>query len=134
VRTFFRNTREKSFASTSHLFAYLMHRAVDRGNRRGARDYTAHLDWYQQYGASPCVGSYLFRRDDAAAYRLLSLYHAVQTVNASYHCCRADAYLSVTHPHHEGRIETHFHVLWLASLLAFYRDWRVFIPATVVVG
>src|SRR5205085_9280877 len=31
-----------------------------------------------------------------------------------------------------GRIETHFHVFGSLALLAFYRDWRVFIPATVV--
>ncbi len=33
-----------------------------------------------------------------------------------------------------GRIETHFHVFGSLAILAFYRDWRVFIPATVVVG
>jgi len=31
-----------------------------------------------------------------------------------------------------GRIETHFHVFGSLAILAFYRDWRVFIPATVV--
>ena len=33
-----------------------------------------------------------------------------------------------------GRIETHFHVFGSLVLLAFYRDWRVLIPATIVVG
>jgi hypothetical protein len=33
-----------------------------------------------------------------------------------------------------GRIETHFHVFGSLAFLAFYRDWRAFIPATVVVG
>ncbi len=33
-----------------------------------------------------------------------------------------------------GRIETHFHVFGSLAFLAFYRDWRVFIPATVVVA
>jgi hypothetical protein len=33
-----------------------------------------------------------------------------------------------------GRIETHFHVFGSLAVLAFYRDWRVFIPATLVVG
>lgn len=33
-----------------------------------------------------------------------------------------------------GRIETHFHVFGSLAFLAFYRDWRVFIPATLVVG
>src|SRR5216683_4202435 len=33
-----------------------------------------------------------------------------------------------------GRIETHFHVFGSLAFLAFYRDWRVFISATVVVG
>ena len=32
-----------------------------------------------------------------------------------------------------GRIETHFHVLVTLGMLSFYRDWRVFITATVVV-
>jgi two-component system, sensor histidine kinase and response regulator len=31
-----------------------------------------------------------------------------------------------------GRIETHFHVFGSLAFLAFYRDWRVFIPATLV--
>jgi two-component system, sensor histidine kinase and response regulator len=31
-----------------------------------------------------------------------------------------------------GRLETHFHVFGSLAILAFYRDWRVFIPATVV--
>jgi PAS domain S-box-containing protein len=32
-----------------------------------------------------------------------------------------------------GRIETHFHVFGSLAFLAFYRDWRVLIPATIVV-
>jgi two-component system, sensor histidine kinase and response regulator len=31
-----------------------------------------------------------------------------------------------------GRIETHFHVFGSLAILAFYRDWRVLIPATLV--
>jgi two-component system, sensor histidine kinase and response regulator len=33
-----------------------------------------------------------------------------------------------------GRIETHFHVFGSLAFLAFYRDWRVLITATVVVA
>jgi two-component system, sensor histidine kinase and response regulator len=33
-----------------------------------------------------------------------------------------------------GRIETHFHVFGSLAFLAFYRDWRVMITATVVVA
>jgi two-component system, sensor histidine kinase and response regulator len=33
-----------------------------------------------------------------------------------------------------GRIETHFHVFGSLAFLSFYRDWRVFIPATVIVA
>jgi signal transduction histidine kinase len=33
-----------------------------------------------------------------------------------------------------GRIETHFHVFGSLAFLAFYRDWTVFLPATVVVA
>jgi signal transduction histidine kinase/CheY-like chemotaxis protein len=33
-----------------------------------------------------------------------------------------------------GRIETHFHVFGSLAILAFYRDWRIFIPATIVVA
>ena len=33
-----------------------------------------------------------------------------------------------------GRIETHFHVFGSLAFLAFYRDWRVLITATLVVG
>ena len=33
-----------------------------------------------------------------------------------------------------GRIETHFHVFGSLAILAFYRDWNVLIPATVVVA
>ncbi len=32
-----------------------------------------------------------------------------------------------------GRIETHFHVFGSLAFLSFYRDWRVLIPAVVVV-
>jgi PAS domain S-box-containing protein len=32
-----------------------------------------------------------------------------------------------------GRIETHFHVFVSLAIIAFYRDWRVLIPATLVV-
>ncbi|MGI8432271.1 MAG: PAS domain S-box protein, partial [Chthoniobacterales bacterium] len=32
-----------------------------------------------------------------------------------------------------GRMETHFHVFCSLVILSFYRDWRVLIPATVVV-
>lgn len=33
-----------------------------------------------------------------------------------------------------GRIETHFHIFGSLVILSFYRDWRVLIPATVVVA
>src|SRR5438094_6861083 len=33
-----------------------------------------------------------------------------------------------------GRIETHFHVFGSLAFLAFYRDWRVLIPATIYVA
>ncbi|HEX4621320.1 MAG TPA: two-component sensor histidine kinase, partial [Myxococcaceae bacterium] len=33
-----------------------------------------------------------------------------------------------------GRIETHFHVFGSLAFVAFYRDWRLLIPATVVVA
>lgn len=32
-----------------------------------------------------------------------------------------------------GRIETHFHIFGSLAFLAFYRDWRVLVPATVVI-
>lgn len=32
-----------------------------------------------------------------------------------------------------GRIETHFHIFGSLAFLMFYRDWRVYIPATLVV-
>jgi PAS domain S-box-containing protein len=32
-----------------------------------------------------------------------------------------------------GRIETHFHVFGSLALIAFYRDWKALVPATVVV-
>jgi diguanylate cyclase (GGDEF)-like protein/PAS domain S-box-containing protein len=33
-----------------------------------------------------------------------------------------------------GRIETHFHVFGSLAFLSFYRDWRVLLPATIVVA
>ena len=33
-----------------------------------------------------------------------------------------------------GRIETHFHVFGSLAFLAFYRDWRVLVPATITVA
>jgi two-component system, sensor histidine kinase and response regulator len=33
-----------------------------------------------------------------------------------------------------GRIETHFHVFGSLAFLAFYRDWRLLVPATIVVA
>ena len=33
-----------------------------------------------------------------------------------------------------GRIETHFHVFGSLAFLAFYRDWRVLVPASVIVA
>ncbi|MDB5327057.1 MAG: integral rane sensor hybrid histidine kinase, partial [Phycisphaerales bacterium] len=33
-----------------------------------------------------------------------------------------------------GRIETHFHVFGSLAILSFYRDWRVLVPATLVVA
>ena len=33
-----------------------------------------------------------------------------------------------------GRIETHFHVFGSLAFLSFYRDWRILVPATVVVA
>ncbi|MEO8126466.1 MAG: response regulator [Bryobacteraceae bacterium] len=33
-----------------------------------------------------------------------------------------------------GRIETHFHIFVSLAFLVFYRDWRVLVPATAVIG
>ncbi|MGE0268949.1 MAG: ATP-binding protein [Candidatus Omnitrophota bacterium] len=33
-----------------------------------------------------------------------------------------------------GRIETHFHIFGSLAFIAFYRDWKVFIPVTLVVA
>jgi diguanylate cyclase (GGDEF)-like protein len=33
-----------------------------------------------------------------------------------------------------GRLETHFHVFGSLAFLAFYRDWRVLVPSTVIVA
>ncbi|WP_442481549.1 sensor histidine kinase [Aeoliella sp. SH292] len=33
-----------------------------------------------------------------------------------------------------GRLETHFHIFGSLAFLAFYRDWRVLVPATTVVA
>jgi serine phosphatase RsbU (regulator of sigma subunit) len=33
-----------------------------------------------------------------------------------------------------GRVETHFHVFGSLAFLAFYRDWRVLVPATLVIA
>ena len=33
-----------------------------------------------------------------------------------------------------GRIETHFHISATLVFLSYYRDWKVFIPATMVIG
>jgi signal transduction histidine kinase/ActR/RegA family two-component response regulator len=33
-----------------------------------------------------------------------------------------------------GRVETHFHIFGSLAFLAFYRDWRVLIPASIVVA
>jgi diguanylate cyclase (GGDEF)-like protein len=33
-----------------------------------------------------------------------------------------------------GRLETHFHVFGSLAFLAFYRDWRVLVPSTIVVA
>jgi two-component system, sensor histidine kinase and response regulator len=33
-----------------------------------------------------------------------------------------------------GRIETHFHVFGSLAFLSFYRDWKVLVPATVVIS
>ncbi len=33
-----------------------------------------------------------------------------------------------------GRVETHFHIFGSLAFLSFYRDWRVLVPATVVIS
>ena len=33
-----------------------------------------------------------------------------------------------------GRIETHFHIFGSLAFLSFYRDWRVFVPVTLIVA
>src|SRR6185503_9135960 len=33
-----------------------------------------------------------------------------------------------------GRLETHFHIFGSLAFLTFYRDWRVLVPATIVVA
>src|SRR6185369_8709948 len=33
-----------------------------------------------------------------------------------------------------GRVETHFHIFGSLAFLSFYRDWRVLVPATIIVA
>ena len=55
------------------------------------------------------------------------------TMTRPRHCRRADANVGTVDRLTGGRIETHFHVFGSLVILSFYRDWRVLIPATIVV-
>ena len=80
------------------------------------------------------MGSSRSRRDDQQSTGLLSLYTPCHTstrhVVAVAQMLTSALLIHIT----GGRIETHFHVFGSLAFLAFYRDWRVFIPATIVVG
>jgi signal transduction histidine kinase/CheY-like chemotaxis protein len=63
----------------------------------------------------------------------LSVFHAGQTITRHVIALSQMLFSALLVDLTGGRIETHFHIFGSLAFLAFYRDWRVLVTATVVV-
>ncbi len=106
--------------------------AVALRNRAGPGLVAIYLDWATLVAARTCGG----RRGAGRFVRRLPLVlHCAAAWGAlTRHVVAVGQMLQSALLVHVtgGRIETHFHVFGSLALLAFYRDWRVLITATVV--
>lgn len=126
--------RQQIYKRTDRLFAGLM--AVQWLAGIGAAFWISPRTWAGQYSQTHLhVWAALFLGGIIAA---LPIYLALRRPGAaSTRCVIASGQMltSALLIHVTGgRIETHFHVFGSLAFLAFYRDWRVFVPATIVVA
>lgn len=128
----FREHQQRIFARTDALFAWLMILQWLAGI--AAACWISPRTWSGTSSAiHPHFWAALFLGGAVTGYPVfLALRHPGK---ARYAIAVAQMLMSATLIHLTGgRIETHFHVFGSLAFLAFYRDWRVFIPATAVVA
>ncbi len=97
-------------------------------------DFTAHLGRATQRDAPACVVGAVFTGGAITLYPVgLALTRPGEAITR-YTIAAAQMLMGALLIHLSGgRIETHFHVFGSLAFLSFYRDWRVLIPAVVVV-
>src|ERR1051326_4897557 len=130
----FRDQRDKIYRETDRLFAWLMLFQWVAGMAAAA--FVTPLTWHGQTsaihihvwaaiflgGAITIFPIWMTRAFPGAA--------ATRYVIAVAQMLMSALFISLS----GGRIETHFHVFGSLAVLSFYRDWRVLIPATLVVA
>jgi two-component system sensor histidine kinase/response regulator len=126
--------RHRIFAQTDHLFVGLM--VFQWLAAIGAALWLSPTTWAGQYSHIHLhVWTAVFVGGAITLYPIMLAWQAPGKASTRYMIAASQMLMSallidVT----GGRIETHFHIFGSLAFLAFYRDWRVFIPATLVVA
>src|SRR5580704_6598205 len=124
--------RHRIFAQTDHLFVGLM--VFQWLAAIGAALWLSPTTWAGQYSHIHLhVWTAVFVEGAITLYPIMLAWQAPGKASTRYMIAASQMLMSallidVT----GGRIETHFHIFGSLAFLAFYRDWRVFIPATLV--
>ena len=108
---------------------------MGRGHHRGDLDFPENLDWQPESDSFACVGGVFHWRHDYQPAGPAGL-ESTWSLDFTRHTIAVAQMLTSALLIHlsGGRIETHFHIFGSLAFLAFYRDWRVLMIATVVVA
>jgi hypothetical protein len=127
----FQNHSQQVWQRADRRFAGLM--AFGR-NWRGPVDHPSHLDWSHQFDPSSCPCRDLPRRCHCRFPDLAGFFASGAGDYPPCHRRRSNARVALLIHLTGGRIETHFQIFGSLAFLAFYRDWRVLVTATIVVA
>ncbi|MBI3313534.1 MAG: GHKL domain-containing protein [Candidatus Omnitrophica bacterium] len=130
----FKDHRQQIFRHTDQLFAWLMVLQWLAGI--AAAIWISPRAWVGQYNQIHLhVYAAIFLGGLISFPPIVLAYTRPGTASTRYIIAIAQALFSALLIHLTGgRIETHFHVFGSLAFLAFYRDWKVLIPATLVVA
>lgn len=131
---FFTEQQQTTFKRTDRMFAVLM--AVQWIAGIAAALWISPKTWAGQYSQTHIhVWAAVFLGGAISIFPIILVLRRPGYASTRYVIAIAQMLMSALLIHLTGgRIETHFHVFGSLAFLSFYRDWRVLVPATIVVA
>lgn len=134
ARIFFSEQQQRTFKLTDRMFAVLM--AVQWIAGIAAALWISPWSWTGRYSQTHIhVWAAVFLGGAISIFPIILVLKRPGHASTRYVIAVAQMLMSALLIHLTGgRIETHFHVFGSLAFLSFYRDWRVLVPATIVVA